>query len=158
MPLMNQTNILARQNTQFGRRRNVFNHNKETNYAPADLLAIYQISDQIIEKVDDHIEQIKARNIHRNDAEANLKEESVMMTIMQMVKANSQLDPIQGLILNTVNNLPVFVQLIHNTTDDSIILLFIKDFNTLKIEEVPLVDIIHHSQLKILLERYGQLN
>lgn len=169
MPLMDNQKILQRQNTQLGRRKKIF-VNQQSGSAPADLLAIYQISDQIIEKVDQYIEKIKKRKKHqsgsREDDEEeeqesnNLQEDggSAMETIMQMVKANSQIEPIQGLILNTVNNLPVFVQLVHNTTDDSIILLFIKDFNTLKIEEVPLSEIQHLYHLRILYERYGYLN
>jgi hypothetical protein len=47
-----------------------------------------------------------------------------------MVQANSQLALVHGLLLNSVNNTPVYVEMVHNTDDDSIMLLVIKDFAT----------------------------
>ena len=52
-----------------------------------------------------------------------------------MVQANSQMLKVLGLLMN-VKNRPVFAQVVHNTDDDSIYLLYIKDFSGFKVKEV----------------------
>ena len=79
-----------------------------------------------------------------------------MLLIMRMVQANSQLVKVAGLFMN-VKNVPIFVQLVHNTDDDTIILLYIKDFKKYKVKEVKLSGL-DHTYYKLLEERAGNNN
>ena len=58
-----------------------------------------------------------------------------MGLIMDMVQANSQMVKVAGLLINAKNR-PVFVQIVHNTDDDSILLLYIKDFKKFAVKEL----------------------
>ena len=76
-----------------------------------------------------------------------------MLLIMRMVQANSQLVKVAGLFMN-VKNMPVFIQLVHNTDDDTILLLYIKDFKKFKVKEIQLSGL-DHPYYKLLEERSG---
>ena len=43
--------------------------------------------------------------------------------------------------VNTVSNQAIFVQVVHNTDDDSLILLLISDFSSMRIKEVRLNEV-----------------
>ena len=60
---------------------------------------------------------------------------------MQMVQANSQLALVHSLLVNLMCNKAMFVQFIHNTDDDSLILILISDFIRFKIREVRLNEV-----------------
>ena len=62
---------------------------------------------------------------------------------MKMVSANSQLAPVHGLFVNSVNNQCIFIQLVHNTDDDSLILMLITDWNTYNCQMYNLDKISH---------------
>jgi len=81
-----------------------------------------------------------------------------MLLIMNMVKANSQLALVHAQILEVDHFLaPIFAQLVHNTDDDSLLLLLITDFRSMEIKEIHLG---HYKSAgwALLSERYGNGN
>ena len=76
-----------------------------------------------------------------------------------MVQDNSQLAPINSLAMeiDMFRSEPVLIQLIHNTDDDNLILLIIKDFNQMKIKEFAFAKL-NSANRFILEERYGFSN
>ena len=71
-----------------------------------------------------------------------------------MVSANSQLALIHGLLMNSVNNRPVFAQMVHNTDDDSLQLLVISDFLRFTVQQV-LLDKVTHPLWLMIFKRFG---
>ena len=82
--------------------------------------------------------------------------EEKMNLIMNMVQANSQLVKVAGLFMN-VKNRPVFIQLVHNTDDDTILLLFIAEFQKFRVTEIQLSGM-DHPYWRLLEERAGYNN
>ena len=88
-----------------------------------------------------------------------VNEDNKMLQIMKMVSDNSQLALVNALLMeiDVFRIEPIFVQLVHNTDDDSLNLLVIKDPATMKIKEISIARI--NSSNRILLqERYGFSN
>jgi hypothetical protein len=75
-----------------------------------------------------------------------------MLEIMRLVQANSKVALMNCQIIDVGEH--VFVQLLHNTDDDSLSLLAIKNFFTYEITDFPLVDV-SLPDLRLLFERYG---
>lgn len=77
-----------------------------------------------------------------------------MQDIMQMVQDNSQLTKVSGIFMNSINNQPVFVQVVLNSDDESLILFVIKNFATLDCQCIAL-DKIEHRLWKMIHARFG---
>ena len=74
-----------------------------------------------------------------------------------MVIANSQVLLVHGLFINSVDNNAVFVQIVHQTDDDTLLLFYITDFTTFKVNIIPLKDI-KHPIWKMIFKRFGSNN
>ena len=106
---------------------------------PPDLVQFQSFSEEITSAIDKYLEVKRNSNKLASDCSSpasrsalNLSKqaksteqqqiEMKMLQIMRMVQANSQLVKVAGLFMN-VKNRPVFVQIVHNTDDDTILLL-----------------------------------
>ena len=61
-----------------------------------------------------------------------------LIKIMEMVTSNQQLVLVNGLLMNSFSNEAVFVQLVHRTYDDGLLLLYVKDFESCDVNVVDL--------------------
>ena len=77
--------------------------------------------------------------------------------IMQMVRMNSQLVMLQGLLINSMDYKPIFVQLVHNTDNDGLLMFYITDFDEMQTRVVAL-DTIDHPMWRMIFNRFGQSN
>ena len=66
------------------------------------------------------------------------KVEMQLFKIMQMVIANSQLILVHGILINTLEQECVFVQIVHNTDDDNLLLFYITDFQSMNVKILSL--------------------
>ena len=71
-----------------------------------------------------------------------------------MVSANSKLALVHGLLINSINNTAIFCQLVHNTDDDSIILLLISEFSKFPVQQILLSEI-ENSLWNMIVSRFG---
>lgn len=94
----------------------------------------------------------------------NLKIAEQLAKIMLMVRMNSQLVLLQGLLINSMDYKPIFVQLVHNTDDDGLLMFFVRDFsgfedyrNEGKGVEVRVVELcrVEHPIWKMIFNRFG---
>ena len=97
--------------------------------------------------------QVTTNRDNSSDA-GKSKIEMQLKKIMQMVVANSQFICIYGLMINSLENQPCFVQILHNTDDDSLILMLISDFKTFKVTTIDLKQVKHPLWLMIY-HRFG---
>jgi len=151
---LDSTNLLERQNTNPARKRlpnaSGDKSGSHNTMFPPDLVQYQMFSGEIESAIDKHIEMKRQANKLCGDGQIsksmlNIKKTNIgqqeiqmkMYMIMQMVQANSQMLKVLGLFMN-VKNRPVFAQVVHNTDDDSIYLLYIKDFSGFKVKEVQL--------------------
>ena len=77
-----------------------------------------------------------------------------MNDIMQMVQDNSQLSKVAGILMNSVSNEPVFVQIVLNSDDESLMLFMIKNFATLECHCIAL-DQIDDRLWRMIYSRFG---
>jgi ribulose kinase len=78
-----------------------------------------------------------------------------MKRIMELVQANSQTAQIHSQIIDIGEF--IFVQLVHNTDDDSLFLILMWNFKNHEIIDIPLKTL-EFSQLKMLTTRFGVTN
>ena len=138
--------------------------------APPDLAAYQGFSEDIVSSIDKYLENKRntnklvectspvgksGSNVQSKSAQQKAIEQK-MNLIMNMVQANSQLVKVAGLFMN-VKNRPVFIQLVHNTDDDTILLLFIVEFQKFKVTEIQLSGM-DHPYYRLLEERAGHNN
>ena len=80
-----------------------------------------------------------------------------MQQIMRMVAENSQMSLVNGLLMNSVNNQPVFVQVVFNSDNEALSLLIIVDFTKFDIIQVDL-DKVDHPLWHMMFHRFGSVN
>ena len=80
-----------------------------------------------------------------------------MQQIMRMVAENSQMTLVNGLLMNSVNNQPVFVQVVFNSDNEALSLLIIVDFTKFDIIQVDL-DKVEHPLWHMIFFRFGANN
>lgn len=80
-----------------------------------------------------------------------------MQQIMRMVAENSQMTLVNGLLMNSVNNQPVFVQVVFNSDNEALTLLIIVDFTKFDIIQVDL-DKVDHPLWHMMFFRFGSTN
>ena len=76
---------------------------------------------------------------------------------MKMVAENSQMTLVNGLLMNSVNNQPVFVQVVFNSDNEALNLLVIIDFTKFDILQIEL-DKVEHDLWKMIFLRFGSNN
>ena len=179
LALLDPVQLLERQNTNPFRKRQSFvkessltldkhHHHK---LVPPDLVQFQTFSEEIVQEIDKYLEVKRNSNklapdvcsspVSRATATVAKRQKSSeqeqiemkMFLIMRMVQANSQMVKVAGLFMN-VKNRPIFVQIVHNTDDDTILLLYIDDFKKFKVKEVQLSGL-DHTYYKLLEERAG---
>ena len=80
-----------------------------------------------------------------------------MQQIMKMVAENSQMTLVNCLLMNSVNNQPVFVQVVFNSDNEALNLLVIADFTKFDIIQIEL-DKVEHDLWKMIFLRFGSNN
>lgn len=125
----------------------------------SDFIEIYP--DQLKKVIQDYLELRKQRQqpwgsgnaLSAGQAQPSLSDYR-MKAIMMLVNSTSKPTEVYRQLINAGGHL-VFVQLIHNTDSDSLLLLMIKDFLTLQVHEVDFSIANGGEDLKILIERNG---
>ena len=77
-----------------------------------------------------------------------------MQVIMEMVSSNQQLVLVDGLLVNTIDNQPCYVQLVHNSDDDTIMLLLINNFDDFTVRQVRM-QYVTHALWTMLYDKFG---
>ena len=80
-----------------------------------------------------------------------------MQQIMRMVAENSQMTLVNGLLMNSVNNQPVFVQVVFNSDNEALSLLIVIDFTKFDIIQIDL-DKVEHPLWHMMFSRFGSNN
>lgn len=71
-----------------------------------------------------------------------------------MVRMNSQLLMLQGLLINSMDYKPIFVQLVHNTDNDGLLMFYITDFDDM-LTRVVALDSVDHPMWRMIFNRFG---
>lgn len=82
--------------------------------------------------------KLRSKQPEEARSERQSRIDAQMQLIMEMVSANSQLVLVHSLIINSLSNQAIFLQLVHNTDDDSLLLLYIEDFKSYQVKEIRL--------------------
>ena len=70
---------------------------------------------------------------------------------------NSQLVMLQGLLINSMDYKPIFVQMVHNTDNDGLLMFYISEFQQMEVRVVSL-DSVDHAMWRMIYSRFGKNN
>ena len=76
---------------------------------------------------------------------------------MHMVRMNSQLVMLQGLLINSMDYKPIFVQLVHNTDNDGLLMFYMTEFEHMEVRVISL-EAVDHAIWRMIFNRFGQNN